>query len=167
MAVVTFVAYALDAIAIAGQTLTGRTLGAGDAGATRRLAQRMLGWGLVAGLAAGAVLALASPLLAVAFANDASVHAALRPVLLLIAAIQPVSGMVFVLDGILIGAGDGRYLALAGLITLAAYAPLAYVLAASGGFTWLWVAYGAFMLARLITLTLRARSDRWMVLGVR
>lgn len=166
MAVVTFVAYGLDAIAIAGQTLTGRTLGAGDADATRQLAHRMIAWGVVTGLAAGAALALTSPLLAVAFASDPAVHAALRPVLLVIALIQPVSGVVFVLDGILIGAGDGRYLAIAGIITLAVYAPLAIVLA-GGGFTWLWVAYGGFMVARFVTLTLRARSDRWMVLGAR
>ena len=57
-------------------------------------------------------------------------------------------------------------LAIAGIITLAVYAPLAVVLA-GGGFTWLWVAYGGFILARFVTLTLRARSDRWMVLGAR
>jgi putative MATE family efflux protein len=165
-AVVTLVAYGLDSIAIAGQTLTGRTLGAGDADATRRLARRMTGWGLLTGVAAGSVLALVSPVLAVAFAGDPAVHSALRPVLLVIALIQPVSGIVFVLDGILIGAGDGAYLAVAGAITLAVYAPLALVLA-GGGFTWLWVAYGGFMLARLATLTLRERSDRWMVLGAR
>ncbi|HUQ00420.1 MAG TPA: MATE family efflux transporter [Aeromicrobium sp.] len=164
MAMVTFVAYGLDSIAIAGQTLTGRTLGAGDAAATRRLSRRMVGWGLVTGAVAGSVLALAAPLLAVAFSADPAVHSALRPVLLVVAVIQPLSGIVFVLDGILIGAGDGRYLAVAGIITLAAYAPLALALA-GGGFTWLWVAYGGFMLARFVTLAVRARSERWMVLG--
>ena len=89
---------------------------------------------------------------------------ALVPVLLVIAAIQPVSGIVFVLDGLLIGAGDGRYLAWAGILTLAVYAPGALLLARLS-FTWLWVAYAAFMLARLTTLGLRERSDRWMVLG--
>jgi Na+-driven multidrug efflux pump len=72
--------------------------------------------------------------------------------------------VVFVLDGLLIGAGDGRYLASAGIVTLAVYAPLVMLLA-HWGFTWLWVAYAAFMLARLVTLGLRERSDRWMVLG--
>jgi putative MATE family efflux protein len=164
MAVVTFVAYGLDAIAIAGQTLTGRTLGAGDADETRHLASRMMGWGMVTGVTAGTVLAVTSPLVAMAFTGDPAVRHALVPVLLVIAAIQPVSGVVFVLDGLLIGAGDGRYLAWAGIATLAVYTPLALVLA-RWGFTWLWVAYAAFMLARLVTLALRERSDRWMVLG--
>lgn len=164
MAVVTFIAYGLDAIAIAGQTLTGRTLGAGDADGTRRLARRMMGWGVVTGIGAGAVLAAISPLVAVAFTGDPAVHQLLVPVLLVIAVIQPVSGVVFVLDGLLIGAGDGRYLAWAGVVTLAVYTPAALVLT-RWGFTWLWVAYGAFMLARLATLGVRERSDRWMVLG--
>ena len=164
MAVVTFLAYGLDAIAIAGQTLTGRTLGAGDAVATRRLAGRMMGWGVVTGVGAGTVLAVTSPLVAIAFTGDTAVRHALVPVLLVIAVIQPVSGVVFVLDGLLIGAGDGRYLAWAGIVTLAVYAPVALLLA-GWGFTWLWVAYATFMLARLATLVLRERSDRWMVLG--
>lgn len=164
MAVVTFIAYSLDAIAIAGQTLTGRALGAGDAAETRALARRMVGWGVVTGVGAGAVLAAASPLLSIAFTGDAAVRHALLPVLLVIAVIQPVSGVVFVLDGLLIGAGDGRYLAWAGIVTLAVYAPTAVVLG-QWGFTWLWVAYAAFMLARLVTLGIRERSDRWMVLG--
>jgi len=164
MAVVTFIAYGLDAIAIAGQTLTGRTLGAGDADGTRRLSRRMMGWGVVTGVGAGAVLALTSPLVAVAFSGDAAVRHALLPALLVIAVIQPVSGVVFVLDGLLIGAGDGRYLAWAGVVTLAVYTPVALLLA-QWGFTWLWVAYAAFMLARLATLGLRERSNRWMVLG--
>ena len=165
MAVVTFIAYGLDAIAIAGQTLTGRTLGGGDADETRRLSRRMMGWGVITGVLAGAFLAAASPLVVMAFTADAEVRHALLPVLLVVAIIQPISGVVFVLDGLLIGAGDGRYLAWAGVVTLAVYTPVALVLG-QWGFTWLWVAYGAFMLARLMTLGLRERSDRWMVLGI-
>ena len=164
MAVVTFIAYGLDAIAIAGQTLTGRTLGAGDSEGTRRLSRRMMGWGVVTGVGAGAVLAATSPLVAMAFTGDPAVRRALLPALLVIALIQPVSGVVFVLDGLLIGAGDGRYLAWVGIVTLAVYAPTAVMLA-PWGFTWLWIAYAAFMLARLVTLGLRERSERWMVLG--
>ena len=164
MAVVTFIAYGLDAIAIAGQTLTGRALGAGDAPEARRLSRRMMGWGVVTGVAAGTILAATSPLVALAFTGDAAVRQALLPALLVIAVIQPVSGVVFVLDGLLIGAGDGRYLAWAGIVTLSVYTPVA-ILMAPWGFTWLWVAYAAFMLARLATLGLRERSDRWMVLG--
>ena len=72
----------------------------------------------------------------------------------------------FVLDGVLIGAGDGAYLAWAGLLVLAAYAPLVLAVGwTDAGFTWLWVAYGGFIAARLVTLWRRQRGTAWMVLG--
>ncbi len=165
-AVVTFLAFGLDAIAIAGQTLTGRALGAGDAVGTRAMTRRMIGWGVATGVAAGGLLALVAPWLPRLFTSDPAVQDALVPALLVVAAIQPLSGLVFVLDGVLIGAGDGTYLAIAGLFVLAAYAPLVWLVGETGaGFTWLWVAYGGFMAARLATLWLRQRGDAWMILG--
>ena len=164
--VVTFLAFGLDAIAIAGQALTGRTLGAGDAPGTRALTRRMVAWGIGTGLVAAVVLAASSPLLARLFTPDSAVQDALVPALLVVALIQPLSGVVFVLDGVLIGAGDGTYLAWAGLVVLAVYAPCALAVGVLDvSFTWLWVAYGAFIAARLVTLWLRQRGDRWMVLG--
>ncbi|MCL3817089.1 MATE family efflux transporter [Aeromicrobium wangtongii] len=163
---VTLLAFGLDAIAIAGQTLTGRALGAGDAPGTRALTRRMMAWGLGTGLLAAVVLAGLAPWIPHLFTGDPAVRDALVPALLVVAAIQPLSGMVFVLDGVLIGAGDGVYLAIAGLFTLAVYAPLVLVVGwADAGFTWLWVAYGGFIAARLVTLVLRERSDAWLVLG--
>lgn len=165
-AIVTFLAFGLDAIAIAGQTLTGRSLGAGDASGTRDLTRHMIVWGIGTGLVAAGALAISAPWLPQLFTSDRAVQDALVPVLLVVAAIQPLSGIVFVLDGVLIGAGDGVYLAKAGLVVLAAYAPLVLVIGwTDAGFTWLWVAYGAFIAARLATLWLRQRSDAWMVLG--
>jgi Na+-driven multidrug efflux pump len=164
--IVTFLAFALDAIAIAGQTLTGRALGAGDAERTRALTRRMTAWGVGTGIAAGVVLAAAAPWLPYLFTSDPAVRDVLVPALLVVAAIQPLSGVVFVLDGVLIGAGDGVYLAVAGVAVLAVYAPLVLLVGwADGGLTWLWVAYGAFIAARLVTLWLRQRGDAWMVLG--
>jgi len=165
-AVVTFLAFGLDAIAIAGQTLTGRTLGAGDADGTRALTTRMVGWGVATGVLAGVLLAATVPWLPRLFTTDHAVQDALVPALLVVALIQPLSGVVFVLDGVLIGAGDGRYLAQAGLVVLAAYAPLVLAVGWSGaGFTWLWVAYGGFIAARLVTLWRRQRGTAWLVLG--
>lgn len=165
--IVLFLAFALDAIAIAGQTLTGHSLGAGDAATTRALTRRMVGWGLWTGLAAGGTLALGSPWLGHLFSSDPAVLDALVPALLVVAAIQPVSGVVFVLDGVLIGAGDGVYLAVAGLIVLLAYVPLVLIVGwTDAGFTWLWAAYGGFMAARLATLWHRQRGDAWLRLGI-
>ncbi|RLV57220.1 MATE family efflux transporter [Aeromicrobium phragmitis] len=164
--VVSLLAFALDALAIAGQTLTGRTLGASDAAGTRAMTRRMMVWGVGAGIAFGAVLAAASPLVARGFTSDETVLATVVPALLVVAAIQPLSGLVFVLDGVLIGAGDGVFLAWAGIVVLAFYAPAALVVGWLGAsFTWLWLAYGLFIAARGATLWWRQRGEGWMVLG--
>lgn len=163
---VTFLAFAMDAIAIAGQTLTGRTLGAGDADGTRALTRRMIAWGVGTGVVAAVLLLALAPFVGGWFTPDAAVHDALVPALVVVALVQPISGVVFVLDGVLIGAGDGVYLAWAGLAVLVAYAPLALLAGSLGaGLAWLWAAYGVFQLARLITLWLRQRGTAWMVLG--
>lgn len=167
-AVVMFLAFALDAFAIAAQTLTGHSLGAGDAVATRQITRRVIAWGLGFGIVTGVLLAVTAPWVARAFSPDADVRAAAVPALLLVALIQPVSGVVFVLDGVLIGAGDGVYLAWAGLLTLAIYTPVALLIRATdAGFTWLWGAYALFQATRWVTLWVRQRGDRWLVLGAR
>lgn len=121
----TFLAFALDAIAIAGQAITGRLLGAGDAAATRAATRRMLQWGVVAGVVLGALLGVTRSLVVPLFTPDVDVQRLLSAVLFVAALHQPVAGVVFVLDGVLIGAGDGRYLAWAGLVNLAAFMPMA------------------------------------------
>jgi len=164
----TFLAFVLDAIAIAAQAITGRYLGAGDVAGTRAVTRRMVQWGVAGGVVCGALLAVAAPLLGPLFSGDGSVQALLVPVLVVAALGQPVAGVVFVLDGVLIGAGDGRYLARAGLAVLAVYAPVVVAVAhVSGELVAVWVAFaGVFMGARLVVLVTRARGDRWMVTGV-
>jgi putative MATE family efflux protein len=159
-------AFALDALAIAGQSIIGRALGAGDTDLGRAMTRRMVGWGLVAGLVFGLLVWLARPLYLGFFSPDLQVQHLVGQVLLVVAAVTPVAGVVYVLDGVLIGAGDSRYLALAGLIALAAYAPLALlVLDHAAGLRWLWLAYGGFMLARMTTLVLRLRTGAWVRVG--
>lgn len=160
----TFLAFVLDAIAIAAQALTGRALGAGDVSLTRALTARMVWWGVVSGVVTGAALAATSPLLGRLFTDDPAVTDLLVPVLLVVALGQPVCGVVFVLDGVLIGAGDGRYLAYGGLLTLAVYAPLVLLLHPS--LVVVWVVFSAvFMGARLLVLVGRARTNAWLVVG--
>jgi Na+-driven multidrug efflux pump len=90
----------------------------------------------------------------------------LLPVLFVAAVQQPVAGVVFVLDGVLIGAGDQNYLALAGLAATAVFAVAALcVHAAGGGLIALWLAFSLWMAARFVTLTLRARGTAWLVTG--
>jgi len=162
-----FLALALDAIAIAAQALTGRYLGAGDAAAVRAVTRRMTGWGWAVGVATGLGIAAVSPVLPSVFTSDDAVRDLLVPVLLVVAVSQPLCGVVFVLDGVLIGAGDGTYLAWAGLAVLLVFAPV--VLVAAGtveGLMAVWVVFSAvFMGARATVLLARARGDAWMVLG--
>lgn len=162
----TFLAFALDAIAIAGQAITGRLLGAGDAAAARQAARRMMWWGIVAGAVLGAAVIVSRPAVVPLFSPDADVQALLATVLVLVALQQPIAGVVFVLDGVLIGAGDGRYLAWAGVVNFVVFAPLALaVLWTDSGLIALWFAFIAFMTARMGTLLWRERGDHWVVLG--
>ncbi len=169
-----FLAFALDAIAIAAQAITGRYLGAADVAGTRAVTRRMIRWGLWSGAVTGLGLAAIAGVLGPLFTRDPAVHDLLWPVLLAAALFQPVAGVVFVLDGVLIGAGDGRYLAWGGVVVLAVFAPLAWlaaVLAAGAGagdtaLVWLWVAFGVgFIGSRAVILLHRARGDAWMVTG--
>ena len=164
----TFLAFVLDAIAIAAQAITGRYLGAGDVAGTRTVTSRMVRWGVVAGAVTALLLAVASPVLGALFTDDPAVQDLLVPVLLVAALGQPIAGVVFVLDGVLIGAGDGAYLARGGLVTLAVYAPLALAAGLLGaGLVWIWVTFSAvFMGARLAVLLHRARGDAWLVTGI-
>jgi putative MATE family efflux protein len=165
----TFLAFALDAVAIAAQAITGRYLGAEDAAGTRSVTRRIERWGWLSGIVTGVVLAGVSPVVGALFTTDPDVRRLLVPVLLAAALAQPLAGIVFVLDGVLIGAGDAVFLAWAQLASLALFAPAAgLVLAAdlTSGLVWLWLAFGAlFMGARAVTLLLRAHSERWVRLG--
>jgi Na+-driven multidrug efflux pump len=161
-----FLAFALDAIAIAAQAIVGRYLGGSDVAATRAATRRMVEWGVAAGVVTGLATAAARPWLIPLFTTDPTVRSALESVLLIAALFQPVAGIVFVLDGVLIGAGDARYLAVAGVGTMAAFMPCAVaVLSFDLGLTGLWWAIGVFMLARMAFLTIRAFGTRWMVTG--
>jgi putative MATE family efflux protein len=158
--------FALDAIAIAGQAITGRYLGAGDTASARAATRRMIAWGLGYGTLFSLVLLALRPVLPSIFGVTPDVRGLLLAVMLVVIAQQPAAGVVFVLDGVLIGAGDQDYLAVAGLVTLAAFgAAAAVVVSTHSGLVALWLAYCVWMAARFATLTLRVRGARWLVPG--
>ena len=166
----TLLALVLDAVAIAAQALVGRALGAADVDAAWSTTRRMVQWGLLAGAGLGLVVAAIAPVYARLFTSDPDVRALLVAALLVVAVMQPLAGWVFVLDGVLIGAGDGRYLALASVLSVLAFLPAALAVALSGlsgvaGLTALWAAIGVWVLARLVTLTYRERTGAWLVTG--
>ena len=161
-----FVALALDAIAIAGQALVGKYLGANDRATTREVAARMLQWGVGFGVIAGVLVAVTSPLTARIFTTDAEVVRLTGFILILLAFLLPFGAVAFVLDGILIGAGDMRFLAYSMVGVAAVYWPLAFVLMRTGaGIGWLWVGLIGVMAGRCVALGARYRTDHWLVTG--
>jgi len=166
----TLLALILDAVAIAAQAMVGRALGASDVESARSVTRRMVQWGVLAGAGLAVLVAVAAPIYPLLFTSDPVVRDLLTAALLLVALMQPVAGWVFVLDGVLIGAGDGRYLALASVVSVALFLPAAAAVAMLGlsgtaGVVALWAAIGVWMLARLGTLTYRERSGAWLVTG--
>lgn len=159
----TFLAFALDALAIACQAIIGRYLGAGDVAGARAVMRTALAWGVGGGVVLGALLALARPVVMPLFTPDPQVRAPLAAALLVVALLQPLAGVVFVLDGVLIGAGDARYLAVAGMVVTALHLPLLWWASRHGLALWqLWWVYAAFMLGRAVVLGWRARGEGWM-----
>ena len=174
-----FLVFALDALAIAAQALTGKALGAGDVQGARSATATMVRWGVWGGAVLGAALLAVHRVLPAAFTSDEAVRSALAAALVVVALGQPLSGYVFVVDGVLIGAGDGRWLAKAMVATLLLYLPLALgvhaaarALLGDGGtegqalaLAALWVAFTAFMAIRGVLLWRRVRTNDWAVTG--
>ncbi|UUY04431.1 MATE family efflux transporter [Svornostia abyssi] len=162
-----FGALVLDAVAIAAQVLVGRALGADDADGARAAGWRVILWALVAGCIFGVVLVALRDVIPRAFTPDQAVLDQAAEVWWLFALMQPIAAVVFALDGILIGAGDTRFLA--GSMVVAG--PLVYmpVALASLAFDWgivgVWCGLVGLMLARLVLLGARWLGGRWAVTG--
>ncbi len=159
-------AMALDALAIAGQAMVGRLLGAGRVTDARAASQRLLVLGLAGSVATSVVVVATSSVLPALFTPDPEVASLVRFLLLWAAALQPLAAVAFVLDGVLIGAGDQRYLARAMVLSALGLAvAIAPVLPLDLGIGWVWAAFGVLMAVRVATLLARFRSDRWLVGG--
>jgi putative MATE family efflux protein len=162
-----FLALVLDAIAIAGQILVGRLLGAGEAEAAIAAANRMCWWSLAGGVLMAAGLLATTDLLPRAFTGDDAVLRQAHALWPLFALMQPIGALVFALDGILLGAGDTRYLAYAmAFSALGVFVPIALLsLHFDWGVTGVWWGIDALMVARLATIGARYRNRRWVVTG--
>jgi putative MATE family efflux protein len=161
-----FLALVLDAIAIAGQVMVGRMLGAGDPDGARAAALRMIGWSVLAGCAFAAALLALEDVLPRAFTPDGRVIERAHAVWPLFAGLMPAAGAVFALDGILIGASDTRYLMWSMLAASAVYVPLALLALHEGwGIEGVWAGLGALFAVRLLTLGVRFAGRRWALTG--
>jgi MATE family, multidrug efflux pump len=161
-----FIALILDAIAIAGQVLVGRMLGAGDAAGAHAAANRMIGWAAAFGVLFGVLLLVSEGVVPELFTDDGAVVSRAEAMWPLLVAMMPFNGAVFALDGILIGAGDTRFLAVSMLISSAVAIPIAVIaLPADWGIVGVWAALCAFIALRLVTCGLRFASGRWALTG--
>jgi putative MATE family efflux protein len=161
-----FLALVLDAIAIAGQVLVGRNLGAGNAAEAFAASVRMIWLSVVAGAVFAAVMLATSSVVPRIFTSDHKVLVKAALIWPVFALMQPLNGAVFALDGILIGAGDGRYLMWS---MLGSFAVCAAVSLAALGFDWgilgVWIGLLVLILVRLTTLGARFLRRRWLVTG--
>ena len=162
-----FLALVLDAVAIAGQVIVGRSLGAGDADAAYRAAKRMIELSVVAGAVFALVMLALTDVLPRAFTSDADVIDELHKIWPLFALMQPANGAVFALDGILIGAGDTRFLMWGMLAaSVAVFVPIALAsLAFDWGIVGVWCGLLGLIAVRLGTCGWRFRGRRWAIVG--
>lgn len=170
MTVWSTLAFALDALAIAAQALTGKTLGASDVEGTRAATTLMLRWSVWFGAALTLLVLVLHRVIPLGFSQDPDVRTALAAALVVVALGQPIAGIAFILDGVLIGAGDTRWLAWAQTAATLTYLPMVLGVRLSGaegttGLVWLWIAFTGFMTARALLLWWRARGEAWMVVG--
>ena len=132
---------------------------------------RTVAWGAWFGVLVGGLIAALSGVIGLVFTGSHDVAALVQPALLVLAVAQPVCGVVFVLDGVLMGAGDARYLAIAGGLNLVPYVPALVAVwiahpTGAEGLAWLAACFfGVYMLARLGTLGWRIRRSAWLTAG--
>jgi putative MATE family efflux protein len=161
-----FLALILDALAIAAQVLVGRLLGAGDAARARAAAVRVILWSVVLGTGFGVVLLALTNVLPHAFTGDEAVVAQAHEIWWLFAALMPINGAVFALDGILIGAGDTRFLMWGMLSAAAVYIPVALLALDRGwGIVGVWCGLAGLIVVRALTCGLRFLGSRWVLTG--
>ncbi|MGK5673571.1 MATE family efflux transporter [Micromonospora sp. URMC 106] len=162
-----FTALVLDALAIAAQSLIGAALGAGDDAGARALARRIGLLGGACGVAFAVLIAAGAGVVPGLFSSDPQVRDQAMLAWPWFVAMQPLAGVVFALDGVLIGAGDVRYLRnLTIVAALGGFLPaiwLAYGL--DLGLGGIWAGLTLFVVIRLVALLLRLRSGAWAVVG--
>ncbi len=163
-----FLALVLDAIAIAGQVIVGRLLGAGEAAQARAAAIRMIGWSVLAGTAFAALLLTLGDALPRLFTDDPAVIERAGAIWWLFALMMPANAAVFALDGILIGAGDTRFLMWGMLAAAAVHVPVALLALDRGwGIEGVWWGLAGLIAVRLLTCAGRFASSAWALTGVR
>lgn len=161
------VSLTLDSLAIAAQTLVGAALGRSDARGATRLGWRLTVWSTVFALILAALFAAGYTSIPGLFTTDPSVVASMQSIWWIFVVIIPVAGVVFALDGVLLGAGDAAFLRSATLVcALVGFLPSIWLaLAFDWGLRGIWVGLGIFVTLRMVTVVARMLSGRWALVG--
>jgi len=162
-----FLALVLDSLAIAAQSLVGAALGAGQLVLAKSVAWRVVVFSTVAAALLAAVFALGSRVFPRLFTGDASVLDAIDVPWWFLVAQLPIAGVVFALDGVLLGAGDAKFMRNATLASaLLGFLPLIWLSLVFGwGLLGIWSGLTTFMVLRLVFVGWRTWSGRWLVAG--
>lgn len=162
-----FLALVLDSLAIAAQALVGAALGAGDGGQAKAVAARVTAFSAAAGAVLAALLAAGSTALPGLFTGDQAVLAAIAVPWWYLVAQLPLAGIVFALDGVLLGAGDAAFMRTATVVSaLVGFLPLTWISLVLGwGLAGIWSGLSAFIVLRLVFVGWRALSGRWVRVG--
>lgn len=160
----TFLALTVDALAVAGQALVARTLGEGRPAEARSLGSRLLAMGLLTGVALALAFALLRGVLPRLFSADAEVVEAVARIYGFVALMQPLNALVFVWDGVFMGAEAFAFLARSMVLSaLVATGLLLLVLPLGWGLAGVWWAIVALMGVRGLTMALRyADAEGWL-----
>jgi putative MATE family efflux protein len=163
----TFTSLVLDSLAVAAQALVGAALGAGRTAGARALAWRVTRWSTVFAVVVAAAFAAAHSVLPRVFTPDPAVLAQVPDAWWFLVGVVPVAGVVFALDGVLLGAGDAAFLRTATLgCAVLGFLPLIWLSELAGwGLRGIWAGLTVFVVLRMVTVVVRVRSDRWLVAG--
>ncbi|HEU4360282.1 MAG TPA: MATE family efflux transporter [Mycobacterium sp.] len=163
-----FLALVLDSLAIAAQALVGAALGAGRTENAKSVARRVSVFSTIAAGMLAAGFAAGATVLPELFTGDPSVLAAIEVPWWFLVAQLPVAGIVFALDGVLLGAGDAAFMRTATVASaLIGFLPLIWLSLVFGwGLAGIWSGLTTFIALRLIFVGWRAISGRWLVSGI-
>ena len=164
-----FLALVLDSFAIAAQSLVGAALGAGELAHAKSVAWRVTIFSTVASAVLAGIFAVGASVFPSVFTDDSSVKDAIGVPWWFMVAQLPIAGIVFALDGVLLGAGDAKFMRNATLISaLVGFLPLIWLSLVFGwGLLGIWSGLSTFMVLRLVFVGWRASSGHWLVPGTR
>jgi putative MATE family efflux protein len=162
-----FLALVLDSLAIAAQSLVGAALGAGQLAHAKSVAWRVTIFSTLAAAVLATAFAVGASVLPTLFTDDRSVLDAIGVPWWFLVAQLPIAGIVFALDGVLLGAGDAKFMRNATLVSaLVGFLPPIWLSLAFGwGLAGIWSGLTTFMVLRLVFVGWRAFSGRWLVAG--